>query len=267
MTWKYTAIFEQSTNLTGGSIGHRIAGWSESIYAMAFSPLYVTDFYDWCRVRAQLLCAGAAIVGQRFQQVDPVGGSSTSNRRFPGQLSLVQDVPQMALFWRQPGLNAPNSKPITLRGIPDDLVKEGEYKPFFLIPTFLQQYCTENARWQFRGRDLTQTNIPLISVDANGLAETSIAHPYAANDRVRVLRTMNVNGKRQGGVFTVIAPITTFSLTFRAWNLGATLWGKLRKEATIYPYPTALFEATPRVIVRKVGRPFGGYRGRASTRR
>lgn len=272
-TWKYTMIFNSSTNVSGGSVGQRTGGWSEGLYS-ANAPTaeigagtYRSVFEELCSLRARLLPTGFAVVGQRYQQIDPIGGSATGGFNAPGSAGIQADVPQMALFLRLTAAETPNIKPLTLRGLPDARVVEGEYKPESTFTAALQAFVNKLNIWRFKGRDLTQTPVAITSIDANGLATLDPGNPFVPDDYVRVLRTTDINGDRQGGRFRVIAPITTSTVTLQGWDLGECHGGKMRLDLTIYPLIGAQTANVLRVIVRKVGRPFGQYRGRASTRR
>lgn len=271
--WKYTMIFNSSTNVTGGSIGQRTGGWSESFYKNA-APSDVVANETWrdvflrqCQRRAALLPTGFSVGGQRYQQVDPAGGSATGGVVYPGTAGIQADVPQMALFLRLSAQGVPNIKPLTLRGLPDARVVEGEYFPASNFSAALNTYVTNLSLWQFKGRDLQQTPLSIFTIDNLGVVTTDEAHSFVENDFVRVLRTIDENGRRQGGRFRVIAPVTSHTFKITPWDFGDCHGGKVRADVTIYPLIASQSANVLRVIVRKVGRPFGGYRGRASTRR
>src|SRR4051812_2176397 len=101
MPSKYTAIFELSTNNSNTAQGHRVGGWSETVYYNgSVNAVNIAQFTNLCQRRARFLPASAAVVGQRYQNIDPVGGASTGSVRFPGNANYGNDVPQMSLLCR-----------------------------------------------------------------------------------------------------------------------------------------------------------------------
>lgn len=269
---KSTMLFELVTN--DGEVGkpHRIAGWSESYYQNELTNFAsnIQFFESLCQRRAALLPTGASIVGQRYQIVDPVGTSQTGDRLFPGGSNLAADYPGLAMFMRIPASGARNIGHVALRGIPDARCVLGEYSNFSetynsAIVAFLS--LLNSAIWRFKGRDLSQIAYPMIGIAANGTFTTEGNHTLNAGDMVRVLRTNDEDGNQVGGRFKIIAPVTATSGVLLNYDLGETTKGAIRKDLTVYPQYGTLAQVRPRIVARKVGRPFTGFRGRASKKK
>lgn len=270
--WKLTMIM-QATTL--GDV-QRIGGWSESVYWDNMNSTVVRDFLTLCQKRAALLGAQGAVVGQRYQQVNPVGGSSTGGNIFPspwpagnipgtGSTAGSSDLPQVALLCKARASGAANIRNVIIRGLPDDVVFQGRYSPWPAYNTALQDYFRELAGWQFRAHDLTQQRLPITSIDGAGVMILSQPATFAVNDVVSVQRTQG--GSKPGGNFAVATVTSSTQFTLRGWNLGEVTGGQAQKFVVTYPIIVANGITLSRAIVRKVGRPFFAWRGRRSKRR
>lgn len=247
----------------------RTAGWSESWYTNNTNiDAAKTAFLTLCQRRAALLPTRAAVVGQRYQIVDPAGSSSTGTNRFPGSAGEVNDVPQMALFYRLPGVGVRNFRPVYIRGIPDDLVKEGEYVPNASYRQRLTNFFGTLASWQFKGRQLTANKWPIVSISNTGAYRTSESNTLAANQMVEVMRTRDDQGVTLSGTFPVLSVTDAFTGQLGQWPGGAWTSGSMRVPTNLYPFCNgpAVVVDDGRAVVKKVGRPFLQYRGRATTR-
>lgn len=261
---KYTWLFQLFTNVASPDATiHRIGGWSETWYDENLNVL-LGSANLWAQKRALLLPQGAAIVGLRTQQVDPVGGAQTFAMNYPGINANSADIPQMALQCKAIGVGVRNVRTFTLRGIPDGQVTQGEYKPVPPFDTNLANFfkMLKQSAWNFRGRDLAQVAHPILTIDPTGIVAFSEPHGLAVGDYVRVLRTVLANGRQFGGRFYVDAVPSPLKITITGWSQGATTGGKGRKDAIVHPnVESATFD---RIITRRVGRPFIQYRGRRS---
>lgn|SRR5262245_31335055 len=274
---KVTMLFQQATNFSNtSSPARRVAGWSESWYSAG------TDIQrairntvgaagrsgpGLCEARAGLLCKGASIVGQRFQQVDPKGPSQSLNKTYGGWDSSIGDIPQMSILYRVPSTDSPNIRRGILRGIPDAAVVEGELATYAAWYSWLPTYYRALQFFTFRGRDLTAPAVKILDIDETGLVNCEVAHTYALNDMVRILRTLDERGIFQGGRFQIdtLGP-GAVKFKVRNWTFGKTTGGTVRKDGIVYPTIDWQNITTGRVITRKVGRPSGQYRGRVSSR-
>jgi hypothetical protein len=264
--WKFTMLLQMNTDPVGGLASVRVGGWSESLYQNNAGPTNRANFLRLCQARAALLPTTASVIGQRYQQVDPVGASSTGAMRYPGDVTtLATDVPQVTLLCRAPSTETTNIRPLMLRCIPDGIVIGGEYSPNAQFRSALANYFQELGFWKFRARDLQAQSVPIIDIDALGNVNTDQPITLTVNETVQILRT--TGGTVSGGRFSIKAVTDTFNFQLRNWKGGATEGGRLRLISIIYPRIDSNNVAVSRIIVRKVGRGFFQYRGRASKRK
>jgi len=267
---KCTMLFEATTNFGSTNGRSRQAGWSESYYTSPLSSntALVRAFHTLCESRARLLPEGAFIVGQRYQEVDPVGASSTGSKEFPGGTALPADHPGLAMYLRMPAVDSRNFSPVSLRCMPDNRIVKGEYDKEVAYHQALVNFLKKlnSSIWRFRGRDLSQVSYPLIEIADNGTFVTEGATPLLGNQMVRVLRTNLTNGKQRGGRYKISSMISASSGILLNWDLGDTIKGKIRLDAEVFPQYGTVSDPKPRIVTRKVGRPFSGFRGRASAR-
>lgn len=278
MRFKLTMLMQLATNVSDPTATQRrLGGWSESWYweGASVQDLFVYAFggqigvgegqTGLCPVRAAMLPFGASMVGQRIQQVDPVGQSQSLSRLFPGTAGLNADVPQMALLCTIPGKNVKNIRRTILRGIPDARVVEGEFFPSNAFVANLNLFFDVLSNWRFRGVDLSQAEIPIISVAADGTIQMQgLSAGFAVNDLVKVLRSSDANGSPVGGVFMIETIPSATSIKVRGWTAGLCTGGKVRKHAFVYPVVDGDNCAIGRIVTKRVGRPFTQYRGRRS---
>lgn len=271
MAVKFTMLFQglsNSTQLAG--VPSRIGGWTETWYNTGTS---IPDTITLARNsgiqarRSALLPNGAVIIGQRFQVVDPRGPAQSTSEVWQNATGQAQDIPQMGLLISVPALAVGNIRKQIIRSVPDVNVVEGEYQPSVLWRNNVQLYFDSLATWRFRGRDLTQTAFAIISINSAGLVTTQLAHGYALNDRVRILRTLTAAGPLAGGLFYVATVPSTTTFTLNTWPHGSTTGGTVRREVIIYPQVNRPAITIGRIVTRRVGRPFVQYRGRRGRRR
>jgi len=270
MAWtKYTMLFEARTSFGAtNTTRSRVGGWSESWYDSLFSEAIKAEFLVLCEKRAALLPAGASVVGQRYQEVDPIGATSTGSRVFPGTAGLQADIPQMSLLLRIPGSSVKNFKPFYLRGLPDARVVLGEYSPASGYTAALTQFLDYLQGWNFRGRNLANAAVPILTISNVGAYQLEADSPAAEGDMVRVLRCTLANGNFFGGRFRIATKLTARTGTLADWSAGAATKGRMRIDAIVYPgVPAGLTpdDVVSRVVTRKVGRPFAEYSGRRSS--
>jgi hypothetical protein len=277
--FKCTALFQMTTNVSSPSALHRIAGWSESVY---FTGNTVADAINsftgspganqpgsWCALRASLLPLGASVVGQRYQQLNPVGLSQSQGLVFPSTLGQEADTPQNTLLYKVPGQGVNNIRKVQLRCIPDICITEAEFSPPSNWQNQWVQFNAVNTLFQFQGRDLSQARQPILSGTAAGVFTTVNAPVVTIGQFVRILKVRDVNGNLRGGRFQVSAVTQgPNTITVAGWPYPASTGGTFRVDGQVFPY----FSNYPpssggKIIVRKVGRPFGQYRGRRPRRR
>ncbi len=281
MRFKFTMLMQLATNVSDpNATARRLGGWSESWYANVAS---VQDLYNLAfqgqaagfaflgalvPTRAGMLPNGAAIVGQRVQQIDPVGPSQSLSRLFPGTAGIAADIPQMALLTTTPGFGVKNIRRTILRGVPDARVIEGEYVPAGDFTRNLNQFFGVLGNWQFRGVDLSQPTIQIITIAADGTIQLAgLSAGFAVNDTVKVLRSVDQFNTTVAGKFVIQAIPSATSIQVRNWTAGVCTGGSVRKHAIIYAQVDSANCAVGRIVTKRVGRPFTQFRGRRSKRR
>lgn len=267
MPYKYTVLFQINTNPSGTAKGVRIAGWSESVYA---DSIDLTKFRNFQQIRALLLPSSGQVIGQRIQAVFPRGRAQATGSVFRPTIGSETDQPSTALLYSIRASGANNVRRGTIRGIPDANVQEGEYKPVNGYNYGVSAYLAElgNGFWKFPGRDLTVQPSPLVSVSEDGLATFSDVSGLAPGDRIRITGAEDPFGNTYGGTFKVLTVPTTVTARLNGWKSGAVEGGTWLDVTakTLYAMDASTAEIL-RSVTKKVGRPFGGYRGRASKRK
>lgn len=267
--WKYTMLFDYRSNLANRAKGGRQGGWSESWYSLLEpGDFEKTAFAQLQTRRAGLLGTGARIVGQRYQQVDPSGRSSTGQDAYPAASGMLSDQPQTSLLFRVPSADTTNFKGFICRGIPDDMVKEGEYIPTQAFTSAINLFFTNLGGWRFRAEQANTPQADINSITVTGTTATvalDTSFDVSANTKVKITRCYDTFGRVVSGTFRY-SPTDTFHGTIQNWTHGVCTGGRIRVFNIIYPLVQGVAPTNFRAIVRKVGRPLIGYRGRASKR-
>jgi hypothetical protein len=264
--YKVTMLIQLSTNLTGTAANRRIAGWSESVYSSRLASFLELDAL--ASARMQVAPAGVSIVGMRQQQINPVGSSQTYGIGRPGAFLTDSDVPQMALLVRTASATSNNVRRWTIRGIPDEMVFQGEYKPTSAYLGRIAGYYNylTTAQWAFPGRDLTVRPSPITTITTAGLVTMPVAFVANPGERVRITRTITAFAGLKSGTFKVESQPSPTTFKLANWiGLDAAAGTGLNLEAR-QVFLMGL-SASQKVVTRKVGRPFDLYRGRASATR
>lgn len=266
---KCEMVFQYSSAASSPKFpGRRTGGFSEGWYDEGTSiPAVIPEFRNLCRKRALLLPFGAAIIGQEYLVVDPVGRGQSDGMIFPGRAGIKAGMPQKCLHCRCLS-NLNNIRSVDLRAIPDDIVIEGEYEPTEQFQRDFNAFAKELNGYHFHGQDLSQAAIPIYSVSALGAVKLTAASSFAVNDLVKILRAKNENGDLVGGVFQVETVASPTSLQLREYNLGLLFGGKMRKHAFVYPLVDSFTNLKAvNIISKKVGAPTKKYVGRASKKK
>jgi hypothetical protein len=281
VTIKCTALFQLSTNIDFPNLpNRRIGGWSETWYFPGTSLTSAMNFFQgasftlgfglpgWCQYRAALLPNGAAIIGQRYQQVSPTGATQTTAQLFPGSSGFAADIPQQAVLIYTPAVGVNNIRRSTLRGIPDTWIVEGELSVPGSLGNPFAPFFSQLANFQIRCRDTTQPTFTILSMTAAGVLTTELPHTIVAGQMVRILRTKTIDGDLLGGRFMVASTGPGNNvLTLMNWTPAeATVGGRVRVDAIAYNFVNAGACQVGRAVTRRVGRPFSSYRGRRARR-
>jgi hypothetical protein len=247
-------------------------GWSETFWwGGAAAPNLVGSTL--VSTRATLLAKTCRIVAARVQQYDltnsiftPQGSISQLIQR-QGNAAYAADLPQVALGLVATSAQGANSRRFTLRGIPDEMMQNGEYQP---TPAYKGQLTAFiNAvigdAWSFPGLGLDQP-AARISSTAAGKVTVDDATPFAVGNYVTFLKCRDVNGKPVSGRFRVTAKdVNTLTLDGLDPAIVTKNVGRLRRYAAGLLTINAI--GIGRARVKKIGRPFDQYRGRASKKR
>lgn len=266
-TYKATALFGYSSGGPGTTAMRRQAGWSESMYWQGSDvDAMKRAFRNYCSKRAGLLPGSSRILGQRYQRVDPKGAAMTESQVFDGfQSDLSQDLPQVAALFTVPGIGVTNVRKFTYRGLPDDVVTFGEFSS--PIALFNIQNCVramQGFSFKARRQDLQQQSI--IGISQLGVFTLQNDLTFAVGDTLRVTNTKTAEGKTVNGEFPVTAKVDAKTGTFGNWKEPTCTGGRVGQTTYVYPLLDHTATVTPKAVTRKVGRPFGGFVGRASRR-
>lgn len=270
--FKCTATFSLTTGTGGGNQAARTGSWSEGIYFEGSYLQAVNNFAKgscWCSKRAALLPMQASIVEQRYQQVDPtLGATSSIAKIFPGNDGIDCDLPQVALVLSCPSEDRANVRTIEMRGIPDDVVKLGAYSPDKPFKLAMSNFKAFLSNFNFRGRVRSNPQAKIIEITANGVVATETALVVGIGDKVQILRSHNaVNGQLANGVFTVKnVDNQLLTISLQGWDQLVCRGGTVRKYQIIYPAIDGEITNVVRATTHKVGALFGAFRGRVSRR-
>ena len=269
---RLSTIIQVTTSPTDLTVARaHTGGWSESIWTTLNANAYRPLWSIMQQKRALLLPLAASIVGFRTQiytistnKILP-GGAVSGRLQVPGTNSNKTDLPQVSLQLSTTGAGVPNTNRLVLRGIPDDVMKNGEYQPDSVFKGLVTQFATSllGNNFGFVGRDLSQ-----LSVRVEAIAGTSITVDQIPGtgldqgDYVRLNRVIGDNGSPIQGVFKVN------SVNGRVLVMTQTVGNLSKPSGTLHRDLLAYFafgSITPiRAVVKKIGRPFESYRGRRS---
>jgi len=279
MPIKCTLLFQLSTGTEAPNPSlRRIGGWSESFY---FPSTNINDAIrnvngaagmggtPLCELRAGLLPTSAQIIGQRFQQVNPTGRSQSTNKIFNGGSGFACDIPQMALLTKIPAVAGNSIRMYIIRGIPDQLVVDGEYAPTIAYRNAVNRLFLGLADFSMRVVTRNATPQTVATIDNAGLVTMVNTRPtLAPGDTVTFTNILNSLNQPHSGQFTVekLGP-GDLQFSILNWTLSNYHGGTAVGSSVTYPRLTNTGASVGRIIVKKVGRPFVAYRGRASTRR
>jgi len=247
-------------------------GWSESFWGPQIAnqlPYTQTLALH----RARLLPGEAQIIGYRIETFDLSGnkltpsGATSGRFRYPGVPGRDLNLPQDALMMSGQAAGAINNSRFNLRCLPDGMTTGGEYQPtpaYKATLTLYSQVCT-NGHWGFIGRVKSGSSARVNSI-AGGVVTLNAPVGGVANvSFLRLNRVYDVNGNPVKGSFLITA---INGNAYTVAGLGATSVtipsGSARIDVlALFAFGTVV---PSRAVVRKIGRPFEQYRGRASAR-
>jgi len=271
---RFQLLFQVTTAPTNDADARQhTGGWSEQHVWPGSLSLDHQLLANLATKRAALLPAQAAIIGTRRTVFTTSGnkiipqGSQTSGLSRVGS-SAITDLPQVSLSVLVTSEGGENTAQQNLRCIPDTHMQRGEFQPTQAYKTLLSNYLNTlvNENWSFMGRNLTNPIQNVLKIEA-GVITTSLAGLAIVGDYIRLLNVKNsASGLPIIGSFRVTAvnvnAYTVVGLPDDAVSLNS---GYARKdEIVLLNIGSASWN---RAVVRKIGRPLEGYRGRASRRR
>lgn len=285
MIFKVVVLFELTT-ARGASIpplrtagAQRQAGWSESFwisvpsYAELWKKLMTGPMgqmnYGYLPLRADLLTSNALIVGVRVYE-DGSGKGQLRAVSFRGTNAESDgDIPQLSLLCHVAIGGTNKVRRMTLRGIPDNVVRGGEFNPPDGV--YSQKLINYGRCLLVLGSwvNVTSSGQPLVSISDAGLIQLDGVPLSGAIGQSYSLRTIRIaTGVYVSEDLAVTAKNDPANqCTVAGWTHGAGTGGTIRRHLfELHDYTADTFTVV-RVVTRQVGRPFSGYRGRASKRR
>jgi len=271
---KCTILMQCTTDPSNATdAGQHTGGWSESFWSE--TPIVPTNLF-WNRLlqaRAKLLPTQARIVGFRFSTYTISGnrflpgGSSTGRLNIPGGSGLVTDMPQVALMFAGSALGGPNSTRFTVRCVPDDMVKRGEYQPNGAYRALVTDFCRElvDGGWCMLGRDLTLPTAVVVSVAPPVITLADNIAAVIGTDAIRLLNVKDTQGNPLSGAFRTVSLAGVAYTVSGLPDVTAGAGGSARVDKpTLYRFASV---EPNRAVARKIGSPFERYVGKASKRR
>lgn len=273
---KVIMIFEAVTG-GGPTTGQRqrFAGWTESLY---FPSNNVADLrtametsivagQPMLQSRAFLLPPSCSIQGYRYHEVGSAGRAQLRQIEYPGAYaSTTSDIPQMAALCT--GLNSASGKTRrwTIRGLPDELVENGELVSWFEGTPNWGQYKNALRAFAFRVSALTTLTGNNIIVDATGLCTLMGAVPFTNGTLLQFRGGRDPQGRpvSYDGTIVALGPGPT-QMTLNNWanqiGVAVSQGTFTAKQDGFVTFDQDTITAV-KSVSRKVGRPFDLFRGR-----
>lgn len=282
--FKVVMVFNQTTRGTVSqpSVGYtasaRQGGWSESHWVAGVTLDQLRQIFvgprnvalPICQARAALLPEGGVLKGIRIYEATG-GRGQFFPVSFGNNPSWTCDQPQNALLLATSAAGATTVRRFDIRSMPDGQIVSGEYTPDTQFATALRLYTESLVNTSVRGRVVTAP-IDVFNVSAAGLVTARsmpAAPPYSPNAIVTISRTKDSDGILRSGEFVIATtgvPATN-AFTVRDWPYGRTEGGTIKIITSQFFTVSSYDTKVERTIVHKIGRPFGGYRGRRSKKR
>lgn len=269
---RLTMIFQLSTtptDLTSANI--HVGGWTESIWTTMNSTGYTAPLNILATKRAIMLPTTAKIVGLRAQAYTIQGnkllpgGSASTRNNYPGAAGTPNDLPQVALQVSIKSQFGINSSRQMLRGMPDLIMKGGEYQPQQTDKTNFTNYATalKATGFGFVGRDLAQPAVRVENIlGGNQIQVSAVPAGLAIGDYVRLNRVVDDSGVPVSGAFRVDAIQGRIIIVFGLVAAVGGPSGTLRKDLLDFFQNGSVLPI--RACIKKIGGPSERYRGRRS---
>jgi hypothetical protein len=278
---KLTAIFAVTTAPTNlSAAAPHSGGWSESWWQTNNYNFTIANLQAIAQVRAGCLPKQASIIG--FRQALYVisgnkllpNGASVTRVNVPGNAAYTTDLPQCSLELSGQANGAINSNRFRMGCLPDEQISFGEYQPTVpyggSVATFLNMLSTGQTlgnnvgTFGFPGRDLTQPSVRVVSLTAGGVLTTSAPLAVVNNvTYIRLHRVYDVLGNPvKGSYLASNIAANQYQLQGTPGQTVSKPSGTARVDAVVvFNYASVTIS---RAVVKKIGRPSQGYRGRRS---
>ena len=283
MSLKVVLLFQDVTQgqVAAPSIGltlkSHIGGWSETYYS-AYSASIARQtiesgsfsFPGLIPARALLLPRTSLIIGYRLYTF-PGGKGSTYGFGAQGVLGYTTDTPQMGLLLSAADSTGTRTRRWTIRAIPDIFTQFGEFAPDNTYRQSLLNYFQALNNFYWAGQSLPVIDQVIQGCTTLGLCKVlpPVLGAFAPGNNVIIHRAKSPNGSTQKWK-TRVASIdgVTGDITVSPPPPVPLTGGFLKLVATpvLLPFVASSIQVN-RTVVKKIGRPFEQYRGRASKRR
>lgn len=282
MAIKVSFLFQVTTqvNVPDSAIPHS-GGWSESHWSGFDSFVSLPTLTTVLQARRNLLPVECSIVGVRQGKFTLVGNKllpgGTSNLKvvYPGNPTYNVNLPQDSLEMAASAIGSINASRFRIGALPDSVVLRGEYAPTTAYKSLVTQFgnalTRESIGWGFIGRNLANPSVRVLSIvpGVGGVATITLSGPlgFTVNQtffRLNRVRDAARNAVRGAFVVTGNPAGTSYTIAGYTGQIVSAPSGNARvDEIRFCPYN----EINPqRAVIKKIGRPFEGYRGRQSRR-
>lgn len=243
----------------------RTGGWSESLFFDETATSWVSDLNRLQIARAGLLPDQASIIGQRYEYPD--GSTNTDNRIYAGSSGETVDVPQMALEFSAKDATVKSVRHWTIRGLPDAWVVRGEITTDLGVLASIGRYLGQLSGFRWKCVDKGAASSGVVEISSNGNYELDVPFTLAVGSYVKLLRCRDQYGRAVKGKFYVNASPSLQTGTLANWPAGIIVQnGRMRLVSSGFGTFDFTQMSISRVMVKKIGRSFFQYRGRASKR-
>lgn len=270
------AVTTQVKNPTA-AVAHS-GGWSESFYLGGASFADVSVFQNWALARSALLSGLASVIGFRQQLVTIQGnkllpgGTGAGSFFYPGNYVGDLNAPQDSLQLNFTVNSQPGSLRHRIAAVPDSVISGGEYNGDPVYQGYIINYTGKVIALGFGAitRDLNKADATVRSI-AGGVITTNTSTGAALGQYIRLRRVKDANGIPVEGTFLVTAIVNNAdgSVAYTVFDpptqVVSTPNGTARLDVLVFNAVSG--GQVARLVVRKIGRPFSGYRGRRSKRR
>lgn len=252
--------------VTGIFDGHG-AGWTESFYAIASSRAAAkAGLNSLMAQRDDWLGLGYSVPYERVTNYNNRRDTQFYQANIGAGSHLDGDTPWQALLIR---ITAANGMTRTWlpHGFPDDWFKNGNWTPDGNATAALTRIFNrlKDGGWALVGQDPTKPIKPITDITSGGLATFPVPHGYGDGTPLYGYRLKDALGKNIKGKFRVLNSPSSVTAQLSGWPpTRSAVSGSLREINIVDSMIIDAF--VERAALKKVGRPFGLFRGRVRRR-